>query len=419
MRRLTFDHSSIGSLLLTLACSVLLGAAVSASVFQKGKQIVISNLHVIDDDLYVWGEEFTMEGTINGDLTAGAMNSRIYGRVSKAVNVAGLKVLYAGKCDGAYRAFAYEQTIEGTVGGSAVAAGSMIELGKGAVIEHDFWAAGASLHLDGLVRGKVWARAENAFITGQIDGDVEIHGKNLTIRPPAVINGNLTYFSDNPPNIDTSGVTITGTVRHEKPDQSASSDKYSLAQSVIFRISSLIAAFLLGVILLRVFRPYAESTFRKCGTGFATNLATGLVSLGVIVMSMIVLAMAVLAGVVGQALITSGGVGSIFGSALLVFAILALPVSSFFGLTGAITFYLGRVVVALFLGAYVTRRLTPERKLPGYTPLLVGLFTLGVLYSIPYAGVVIYLFVATVGAGALVQGVKNCRAQLKLSANSQ
>jgi cytoskeletal protein CcmA (bactofilin family) len=413
MRFTVFCQRSVLGLLFICLCAALMGAGVSASVFQKGKQVVISNLHVIDDDLYAWGEDFTMEGTVNGDLTAGAMDAKIYGQVSKAVNVSGFKVLYAGRCGGAYRSFAYEQTLDGVVGGSAVALGYSIELGKGAVVEHDFWAAGLILRLDGLVKGKVWARAANIFITGHIDGDVELHGEHLTILPPAVINGNLTYFSNNPPSIDTSGVTITGTVRHERPDQSASDGKISSAQNIVFRISGLIAAFLLGAFLLRLCRSYVEASFRQVTTKFSASLAAGLVLVGLIALSFIVLAMSALAGLIGQALIASGGVGSVFGSILLVFSILALPISGFFSLTGAITFYLGRVIIALLLGALVTRQLSSEGKLPGYAVMFVGLLILSALFAIPYAGIVIYLVVATIGAGALVLGVKRCREEIR------
>lgn len=409
MRFITFCHRSAPAPLFILLCIALMGVSVSASVFQKGKQVVISSLHVIDDDLYAWGEDFTMEGTINGDLTAGAMDAKIYGQISKAVNISGFKILYAGRCGGAYRSCAYEQTLDGIVGGSAVALGYSIELGKGAVVEHDFWAAGMKVRLDGLVKGKVWARATNIIITGQINGDVEIHSENLTIQPPAIISGNLTYFSDNPPSIDTTGVTITGTVRHERPDRGESELNISAVQNIIFRISGLIAAFLLGAILLHFCRTYLETSFRQVTENSASSLAAGLVLVGVIALSLIVLVMSALAGLIGQALIASGGAGSIFGSILLVFSILALPISGFFGLTGAITFYLGRIIVALFLGAFITQRRSKERRLPGYAAMFVGLLLLSASFAIPYAGTVIYLVVATIGAGALVLGIKQCR----------
>ncbi|MBI5267815.1 MAG: polymer-forming cytoskeletal protein [candidate division Zixibacteria bacterium] len=416
MRLFTLCHRLKVFPLFMAAGAWLWGMGVSASVFQKGKQVVISNLHVIDDDLYVWGEDFSMEGTINGDLTVGAMGVKIYGQVSRAVNVSGLKVLYAGKCGGAYRSCVYEQTIEGVVGGSAVAIGNLIELGKGAVVEHDFWAAGGTLRLDGLVKGRVWARVRHIVITGQINGNVELHSENLTIRPPAIINGNLTYYSNNAPDIDTAGVTITGTVRHERPDSGALEHRLSIVQNTLFRISGLIAAFLLGAILLRFCCPYVETSFRLVTANFATSLAAGLVLLGVIVLSLIVLMMSALAGLIGQALIASGGAGSVFGSILLVFSILALPISGFFGLSGSIIFYLGRIVVALLVGGLVTRQLSADRRVPGYGAMFLGLLILSALFAVPYAGTLIYLVVATIGAGALVVGVKRCREAMRQSA---
>ena len=125
-----------------LACLVWLGASVCASTYQGGKNVVISNLHIIDDDLYVYTNTLTVEGTINGDLSAFAYDARIQGKVTKAINVCARSLSHTGRCEGTLRSFAEFLAIDGMVGGSATALGRVINLNKGAVIEHDFWALG-------------------------------------------------------------------------------------------------------------------------------------------------------------------------------------------------------------------------------------------------------------------------------------
>ena len=392
-----------------LACLVWLSASVYASTYQGGKNVVISNLHVIDDDLYVYTSTLTVEGIINGDLSAFAYDARIQGQVTHAVNVIGRSVSHTGRCEGAFRSLAESLTIDGTVGGSATVVGRAINLNKGAVIERDFWAFGQTIDIDGVIKGKVLARGRDINVTGQISGDVTLHCENLYIRPPAVISGNLIYHSDNPAVIDSAGVTITGTIKQEKPKPKDTDAGSALARTVALHISGLCAAFLLGMILVRLFRPYAEASYHQLTTRFTMSLAAGLLLLGVIALSVIILGMTLLSGVVGKILISAGNAGAVFGAVLLVFAILMLPISSFFALSGAICFYSGRIIVALFLGAFIMRQFRSGRYLPGFAAMFVGLLALSVSFMIPIFGTLVYLLVAAIGAGAILLGVRHCR----------
>jgi cytoskeletal protein CcmA (bactofilin family) len=400
-------HTAV--LVAILTCLVWWSASVYASTYQGGKNVVISNLHVIDDDLYVYTNFLTVEGIINGDLSAFAYDARIQGQVTKAINVIGRSVLHTGRCEGTLRSVAGLLAIDGTVGGSATALGRVINLNKGAVIERDFWALGETINIDGIIRGKVLARGQDISITGQIAGDVNLHCENLYIRPPAVISGNLTYYCDNPAVIDSAGVTITGTIKQEKPKAKDTDAGSALARTVALRISGLCAAFLLGMILVRLFRPYAEASYHQLTTRFTMSLAAGLLLLGVIALSVIILGMTLLSGVVGKILISSGNAGAVFGAVLLVFAILMLPISSFFALSGAICFYSGRIIVALFLGAFIMRQFRSGQYLPGFAAMFVGLVALSLSFMIPIVGVLVYLLVAAIGAGAILLGVRHCR----------
>ncbi len=42
-----------------------------AAQFESDDNIHISNIHVIDGDLYTWGEKVTIDGEIKGDLNSG------------------------------------------------------------------------------------------------------------------------------------------------------------------------------------------------------------------------------------------------------------------------------------------------------------------------------------------------------------
>lgn len=378
------------------------------SVFENGKSVVISNVHVVDDDLYVYTNNFRMEGTINGDLCVFAYESKIQGQVSRAINVFSRSAAHIGRCEGPFRSLSEILSMDGTVGGSATVFGRLISINKGAVIERDLLVRAATIEIDGTIKGKLDAKGEDIIITGQVGGDVVVGCKRLWIKPPAVISGNLTFECEGEPQIDSSGVTIIGTVKRATP-RVAEDSSAPLVGTIATRVSGLCAAFLFGLILVRLFPSYARASYLQLTGRFTTSLATGLLVIGIIVMCLVVLVLTLITGIAGQILFSAGQTGAAFGVVLTVFAILMLPISSFSALSGTILFYAGRVFVAFFVGALILRKSPSSGTLPGNGAMLLGLAVLSILFWIPIGGTIIYLFAAASGAGAIVLGIKDCR----------
>lgn len=392
-----------------LGCVMLIMTMpVGASVFEKRKSVVISNVHVVDDDLYAYATDFRMEGTVNGDVTVFAYDGKIQGHVSHAVNIFARSVSHLGRCEGPFRSFSEIVSIDGSIGGSATLIGRLATIGKGAVIERDLFSRSADVIIDGVVKGKVDVGAENVIITGRIDGDVRVECKQLSIKPPAIIAGNLTYDCELPPQIDSAGVTIVGSVTKATPKIVAETGD-PFVKTLAMRVSGLCAAFLFGLILIRLFPTYALVSYEQLRTRFATSLATGLLILGILVVCAVILVMTLVTGIAGQVLFSTGQAGTAFGVILTVFAILMLPITSFSAISSAILFYAGRLFVALLIGHFILKRSAPVPGLPKSLALFVGLLVLTLLFWIPYVGTLIYLFVAAVGAGAIVLGIRQCR----------
>lgn len=408
----------IQNIFLLLVGLALPVATAHASVFEKGKSVVISNVHVVDDDLYVYTNDLRMEGTINGDLTAFAYDGKIQGTVSHAVNIFARSVSHAGRCNGPFRSFSETVSMDGTVGGSAMMFGRLISFNKGAVIERDLVIRGADVFVDGTVKGKLDIEGAEVTITGQIVGDTRVSCKKLLIKPPAVLSGNLTYDTEEPPQIDSAGVTIVGTVKRATPKLVAEPGT-PIIKTIAMRISGLCAAFLFGLILIRLFPTYAKVSYDQLRTRFAMSLATGLLILGVIVACAVILIMTIVTGIAGQVLFSGGQAGTAFGVILTVFSILMLPITSFSAVSGAILFYAGRLFVAMLIGHFLLKRSSSGGGLPGSLPLFLGLTVLSLLFWIPYGGTLIYLFVAAVGAGAIMLGIRECRKTIAKTENSQ
>lgn len=401
---------------IALLC-LLTGTHVYCSVFEKGKSVVISNVHVVDDDLYVYATDFRVEGTVNGDLCVFAYDSKIQGQVSRAVNLFSRTASHMGRCEGAFRSFSEILTIDGTIGSSATAIGRVLSLNKGAVIERDFFARGSEITIDGTIKGKLDLDAAEVTITGLIGGDAVIKCHKLIIRPPAVFSGNLIYECEGEPQIDSAGVTFVGTVKRAAPKIVADSST-PIIKTIAMRVSGLCAAFLFGLILVRLFPSYAQASYHQLKSRFAMCLAAGLLIVGIIVACVLILIMTLITGVAGQVLFSAGQTGTAFGVILTVFAILMLPIASFSALSGAILFYAGRIFIALFVGALILRRTKSGEKLPGNSAMFLGLLLLSLCFWIPVAGSLFYLFVAAVGAGAIMLGIRDCRKMAAVGNNS-
>ena len=101
----------------------------------------------------------------------------------------------------------------------------------------------------------------------------------------------------------------------------------------------------------------------------------------------------------------------------LLFTALLVPVQASAGtvnvatVSGGIIFYSGKIMFAFLVGYLLARIFKSEVALLGKAQLLFGLIILALLFAVPYVGLLIYLLVSIAGAGAIVLGIKNCRAE--------
>ena len=240
-----------------------LSAGVQASTFEQGENVHISNLQRIDDDLYISGEEVVIEGAVLGDLVSAGYHTDVSGVVEGAANFFSYRLDENGRVGGSLRFFAYQALLNAPVGRSVVGGGYLVNLGQNSVVEGDVTVFGNDLTIGGIVKGDVEAAGTNVRITGTIEGNVRAKAEKITIIPPAVIRGNLTYTSTQQDALDTlDGVTIVGDVVWKEPEIVVETED-SLITTILLELSGLLAAFLFGIIVLRLFRPYAVARRRS------------------------------------------------------------------------------------------------------------------------------------------------------------
>jgi cytoskeletal protein CcmA (bactofilin family) len=364
-------------------------------------------LHKIDDDFFAACNTFTVEGEVTGDLFVTASSVRILGTVGRSVNAATQNTDHDGTIGGSLRWFGSRLTVNGPVDGSLMAMGGEVIIDQGTVIGRDAYIAAGRISHSGVINAGATLEGETIVITGRIEGDVKLTGRSITLSPPAIINGNLTYIAEKEDQFTLEpGATVTGEVVWKQPEVSQEDDS-GLVADVAFRLASLLAAFLFGVFMFMLVGPYAEEASHQLNTRLVPSFAAGLLTLLGLVIAMIILLLA-LAGTLIGSLILSDQL-AILGLITLVLSILMIPITSFATVSGAVLLYSGKIVVGLLIGCFFVRRWNPNAGPLNKTALFLGLLVLTLAAAIPYVGLAIFILAAIVGAGAIILGIHNCR----------
>lgn len=415
----TNRHYAISWLLCAVMAALLIGHAAVASTFNKSTNYTVTNLETVDDDLYVWANNFRMQGLVNGDLACFSYKATTQGEITQSANMFGREINHSGRVGGAYRALGQIINVTGYVGRSAILLGSDITVGSGAVIERDLTLFGSDVTVEGAVKGNLKAEANRIEISGVIAGDVTISANEINIIKPAVILGKLIYTSKKEAVIDSAnGVTVAGGTTWKLPsEEDAKKDEESSRYtSMVLRISSLFAAFLFGIIVVRLFRPQAEESFAQLRSRFSVSVAAGLLGSGLLVLCVIVLVFALATMIAGLVVIRSEAAP--FGALILIFSLLMVPITSFLSIAGAIIFYSGKIVIGFLIGYLIVGRIRQTTQPMSKSALFLGLVILYGLFAIPYFGFVIYVLVSLIGAGAIILGIKHCRRPMLPSAET-
>lgn len=382
---------------------------VSAMVFQHEEHLHISNLHRIEDDYYAYAQDLTIDGYIDGELAAFTYNFSQNGEVTGTANVFAYQFSHRGIIGRSLRGFANSATIDGSIGHSLLLLASDITISQPAVVERDARLYGQNVRMYGTINGNVDIRGKSIIIEGFIGGDLNVHTSGeIVIASTAIIGGSLNYESPEEKSLEIAeGAVVTGGVHWSPPLTEEENKDAPAVKAIILAVSKLLAAFLLGVILVAVFRRQAEESFAQLRSRTTTSIAVGFVVLIGFALALIILAIAVALLIAG--LLLMSGESAVVGALLLVLSTLTLPISSFAAVSGGILLYAGKIMVAFLIGTAIVGRLRRSARALSAWHLFVGLTIFALVFAIPYLGFLVYLLVTVTGAGAIALGVHHCR----------
>ncbi len=393
-------------LLIVIVCFFFICCPVQAADFRGVERCAVETGEVVDDDLYIAGNEVTIEGTVNGDVWAAGSTVTITGDVNGNIVAVGQTVIINSEVSGSIIAAAQTVTASGKIGRSAKLAGQMIKVT--APVKGDIMAFGGRFNLSGEeavsgdlllatttatikapIEGNLKGGASSLNIGAPVAGDVHVQVDKLIVTSTGAIEGNLEYTSFHEAEIKQGG-TIGGSITQIIPEEPVKKGFWaSIAGTVSMKILSFAMALIVGIISLLLFPR------RVMGAAAAVR-ARPWQSLGWGALLLIATP-----AVVIVAFIT----------------VVGIPAGLITGALYIIALYLSPIPVALLIGWLILRH-ADELDSTGIRigALALGLAVLLLLRLVPFLGFFVSLFTVIFGLGTIITSFIRIRTETALPA---
>lgn len=334
---------------------------------------------VIEDDLYVCEDTVIIKGVVLGDLLACGGLVEISGNVTGDVMVGAGSVIINGFVGDDVRVGAGTLIVNGVVGDDLVAGVGTMIIADNAEIGGDVVAGSGQMELKGDIGGNITGGAGVVTLSGNVGGDVELDVGELNVLPGASINGNLTYTGPNKAAIP-AGVVGKDVLFTERPKRE---DERFGASSIIWWFIRYLFLLVIGLLVLAVFPNRAAAIAQSIPENPLKNIAIGFLL----------------------------AVAGFLGSILLFITVIGIPLGLILLFMTFFVLYTARLFFGLWLGRIIFSRLGRESK--PWMDMVVGLFVLFILTSLPWIGFLIYLLVTFVAIGGLFIEEKRFYNELK------
>ncbi|MGA2666643.1 MAG: polymer-forming cytoskeletal protein [Patescibacteria group bacterium] len=323
-------------------------------------------------NLYLIAQTVNSEAAVSGDLVAFASNLNINGPVENELTAAGSSINIKSDIGTNTRLAGNSINFEGTTGQDLMVAANTITLSKNSQIGGDLALAGSTMEIDGTVLGNAWIYGGSITLNGTINGNVKINkSSSFTLGDNAVINGNLTYSAPGQAKISPNA-KVLGAISFT---QTKSGRTYFGKTFGFLTLYSLIASFLLLIVLVYVFpksiHTYLEKSFHK----FWANLGWGFVALIILPIALIILMLSVI----------------------------GLKIAITIGLIYLVSFIIISMITPLFIGTLLIKWVERQGYQANWLVIIVGLVASFVIDLVPVIGPLILFGFFLVALGQLIQ----------------
>lgn len=354
----------------------LVATPTQAADLRKDDTIIIASGEVIDDDLYLIGNRVIINGTVNGNVLCIGNHITIAGRVDGTITAIGNTVEIEGDVTQSVQTAANNVIVSGQIGGDMVTAGNDIDLTDQATIDRDFVFAGNSVDVNALINDGIQGVGNTIVLSNIIGSDVEVGVHRLTITSTAVIQGNLTYTSENEVMIQ-DGARIIGITTHILAEHFEIPHIGIWASFIAF-----LMVLITGIVIILIAPRRAKAAADAVKHRPLATLGWGALLLFVTPIAL----------------------------AIVFITILGIPLSIMGLVIYGIAIFLSQVAIGLFIGYWILGHFSNIESRGLLILAYVLGFTLLTLVSfIPYIGWIIWLAVAVFGIGAMAMSQKILR----------
>lgn len=336
---------------------------VNKDYFAAGSTVIISG--TINSDAYLAGGNVIVDGNINGDLLVAGGNVNIIGNVANNVRVVAGQV-----------------TVSGSIGENLSVVGGNVTIADNAKINGNVVAAVGSLSVFALITGDMNIASGHMVLASQVDGDVNAAIGDLLLTPFAKINGNLTYWSDNPAQMQSGAQVIGETTQKQLPKklQKTPSEKEIVNTAVsgfiglffLMKIAGLISSLIMGLLFIRFFPVYSKNIIAKLSNQPFRLLGIGF--LAVILIPII--------------------------SVLLAVTLIGIPLAVFGIILMLVLVYFSHIVVSMFAGDLVLKKL--NKKVSLAWTFIVGIIIYSLIPFVPILGKLVLFIAGLIAIGAII-----------------
>ncbi len=408
---------TIKRILLFLIGLVLLGGLFGLSpvwsmTMQSGEEIVIGANEVIEDDLYLAGNQIMINGTVNGDVVGAGRQITVNGTVTGDLIAAGQVVVINGTVQDDVRMAGQVLQLgtEAEIADDVVAAGFSLEIKPGSTIGGSLAYGGAQALLAGTVAERMTGGMAALELSGTVGGDVQVSVGDgsfnptfvrqtpvpipevpggLTVTDSAQIEGQLRYQSPTDADISPQATIVEGISRQEIE----TAPPPTLTARIWNRVQRWLALLLVGLLLFAIVPNWtnqlvhaiASKPLASAGWGILVVVSVGVLAIAIPVVSLIL--MFVLGWIIQEL------VPLVLGLGLLTYTVL---VASFW----LFVIYVPQVVISLLGGRWVLRVSRIETK-GQILPLGMGLLIFVILTTIPVFGTLVSAIAVLLGLGAV------------------
>lgn len=351
----------VGSALLTsaLACGGGSQRRNGVHVVHRGGDVLASGgmVHVTDSvpgDAMLAGGNLEFSGATGGDYLGAGGSQVITGRIHGSARVAGGEIRVAAPIDR-----------------NATIAGGNIELDGASIVGHNAYLAGGTVRVAGTVRQVLHVTGGTVVLDGAVGGNVEVDATELRVGSRAAIAGSMRYRVPREKVHIDSAAQIAGTV-------TALPARDWRGTLLVFRLVWLLGFLLAGAVAVALAPRFARDAAERLQLRPGLSVLLGIVWLIVVPIICVLIAI----------------------------TLIGLPLALLLGAVYMVLAYVGRFVLAVWLG----QRMLGDRVRPGtagaVVSFLAGAIILAIVALVPLLGPLVTLAATVCGLGALLLAIR-------------